>query len=261
LVQLRNEIKQANERLATSEQKLAARPTVKQHDALRQQRDAAAEQLAKTESQLEQLRKNHAKLRSDYESLVQRAEPSVEAQLSQLLQQPRSSIAEHRQQSPATAAPSRGDAGPQKPRAILRQTVESEPAATTTGLPVDSATDSVRPQPARPAPSSDSETAKAQPRPAAGAVGSATVFSPQHGRDLKVGFAAWMPLLQAAVVLACSAVFFYCGHRNATLQVVWYTAATLAAGLAMFFCYDLTRGRISAIRRTSASASLGSGPR
>lgn len=64
----------------------------------------------------------------------------------------------------------------------------------------------------------------------------------QRGQTQQLKGHALLNLLQPAVVLICSAVFFYCGQRNPALQGVWYTASILAGGLAMFFLYDL-RGR------------------
>lgn len=46
---------------------------------------------------------------------------------------------------------------------------------------------------------------------------------------------------QAAVVVICALVFFYCGMSSSNLKLVWNTAGALALALAAFFLYEMFR--------------------
>ena len=200
---------------------------------------AAQAKLRQLNQQIQQLQQAQAAAESEKLN-----ELSLEAYMSRLLQP--------MERSPATPAP-RSAVGQHLPPAR-----EPQPTATAAVFAADVA--------AEPATSAVAESLEPAPQPLLSTepqprrAGSSPLMPP----PVPPRPSAWSNVLQVALIFTCSLIFFYCGQRNPNLQVVWYTASALAGGLVLFAVYDLltkSLRRTSLIRRRSAAAISGSGPR
>ncbi len=86
-------------------------------------------------------------------------------------------------------------------------------------------------------------------RELANATANSAISTSVRGQAEQLKSKAIMDLMQAAVVLVCAFAFFTCGQKISGLRYVWYTAAGLAAALAVFFVLDMLK-KLSAAKTT-----------
>ena len=198
---------------------------------------AAQAKLRQLNQQIQQLQQAQAAAESEKLN-----ELSLEEYMSRLLQQMERSPAAPAPRS-AQHLPPASDPQPTATAAVSVADADDEPATSAVAESLEPA-----PQPLL------------STEPQARRVGSSPLMPP----PVSPRPSAWSNVLQVALVFTCSLIFFYCGQRNPDLQVVWYTASALAGGLVLFAVYDLltkSLRRTSLIRRRSAAAISGSGPR
>lgn len=240
----------------------------------RGQLERLREEAGELREEVEQLRQQAAQWQSENQrlrELLQSERQSLEAHMSRLLQQAgRRSPAESslsaaaiRQDGggePVAAAPvSPKESVPAKEPAVARQAASPCPAPASPERAAPTSADADQPAP-RSQPATHPVPSVTRPRPSAGEPGQAAAAQPRpvvRRPPATSGFLSGP--LQAAMVLLCGGVFFYCAQQNAALRIVWTTAGTLACVLALFCLYDWRRN--SWMRRTSALANSASGPR